>query len=175
MVIGLPLEGKGGALTFDGTDDFINLPTLNNDSGEVTVEVVFKQDTITGDDRILMNNNWWGPYSLWIRETNQRLYWITGTSSTSRTTISATGYTTGNWYHVVGVRRDGFQGLYVNGTLVASSTSTVTMGSTASSTPKISSGGTFDGKIPVAKVYDLALSADEVQQNYNAYKNRFNL
>ena len=31
---------SNGLFTFDGTDDFINLPTLNNDSGEVTVEVV---------------------------------------------------------------------------------------------------------------------------------------
>ena len=32
-----------------------------------------------------------------------------------------------------------------------------------------------DGNIPIAKVYSKALSADEVTQNYNAYKNRFNL
>ena len=34
---------------------------------------------------------------------------------------------------------------------------------------------TWDGQIPVVKVYNRALSANEVQQNYNAYKNRFDI
>jgi hypothetical protein len=33
----------------------------------------------------------------------------------------------------------------------------------------------FYGDIPVAKVYNRALSAAEVQQNYSKYKSRFNL
>ena len=32
-----------------------------------------------------------------------------------------------------------------------------------------------DGSIPITKVYSKALTADEVMQNYKAYKNRFNL
>lgn len=36
-------------------------------------------------------------------------------------------------------------------------------------------GYAFNGPIPVMKFYDKALSATEVTQNYNAYKNRFNL
>ena len=32
-----------------------------------------------------------------------------------------------------------------------------------------------DGSIPIVKVYSKALTADEVMQNYKAYKNRFNL
>ncbi len=164
-----------GQISFDGTNDHIDLPTLDNDSGEVTVEVVFKQDTSTGDDRILLNNQWWGPIAMWMRETDQRLYWITGNSSSSYTATNATGHTIGNWYHAVGVRRDGFQGLYVNGTLVASATSLATMGSTASTTPKVSSGNSFDGSIPIARVYNRCLTEDEVVRNYNAYKNRFNI
>jgi hypothetical protein len=33
----------------------------------------------------------------------------------------------------------------------------------------------WDGALQNIKIYNRALSADEVQQNYNAYKNRFNL
>ena len=33
----------------------------------------------------------------------------------------------------------------------------------------------WPGDIPVFKVYDRALSATEVKQNYNAYKNRFDI
>jgi hypothetical protein len=37
------------------------------------------------------------------------------------------------------------------------------------------SGYTFNGQIPVTRIYDRALSAAEVKQNYNKYKSRFNL
>jgi hypothetical protein len=39
-----------------------------------------------------------------------------------------------------------------------------------------SSSGTYLlGEVPVLKIYNQALSADELKQNYNAYKNRFNI
>ena len=33
----------------------------------------------------------------------------------------------------------------------------------------------FDGELPILKVHNQVLSANEVKQNYNAYKNRFGL
>jgi len=36
-------------------------------------------------------------------------------------------------------------------------------------------GGYFNMEIPIIKVYNRALTPDEIKQNYNAYKNRFNL
>lgn len=38
-----------------------------------------------------------------------------------------------------------------------------------------SSGTYLSGEVPVLKIYNQALSADEIKRNYNAYKNRFNL
>jgi len=35
--------------------------------------------------------------------------------------------------------------------------------------------GYFKGEIPIMKVYGKVLSDDEIKQNYNAYKNRFNI
>ena len=39
----------------------------------------------------------------------------------------------------------------------------------------ISNSTYFNGQIAQVYTYNRALSADEIQQNYNAYKNRFNL
>jgi hypothetical protein len=36
-------------------------------------------------------------------------------------------------------------------------------------------GGFFNGEIPITKIYNVALSADQVKQNYQQYKSRFNL
>ena len=38
-----------------------------------------------------------------------------------------------------------------------------------------SSGTYLSGEVPVLKIYNQALSADEIKRNYNAYKNRFNI
>ena len=32
-----------------------------------------------------------------------------------------------------------------------------------------------NGKIPITRIYNRALSAQEVKQNFNAYKDRFNM
>ena len=37
------------------------------------------------------------------------------------------------------------------------------------------SGGFFSGNLPIVNIYNTALSAAEVKQNYNKYKTRFNL
>ena len=33
----------------------------------------------------------------------------------------------------------------------------------------------LEGSVPVAKIYNTALTATEIKQNYNAYKNRFDI
>ena len=37
------------------------------------------------------------------------------------------------------------------------------------------SGYRWNGEIPVFKIYDKVLTTAEITQNYNAYKNRFNI
>jgi hypothetical protein len=90
--------------------------------------------------------------------------------------ISVTHAVVGEFFHVVGVWGSGYKKLYLNGSEVASGTNTGT--NTGSTTRYIGGRGTnfpFNGKIPLARVYTAALTAAEVKQNYNAYKNRFDI
>lgn len=92
------------------------------------------------------------------------------------------GFELNNWYHVVGsFNRNDFSRLYINGSLTASTSSAILNGLTITpslNNAAIARGGTafFSGcRISVARIYNKALSAQEVQQNYNALKSRFGL
>jgi hypothetical protein len=98
--------------------------------------------------------------------------------------VNITGsFTTGSQYHIVGsFKRNDLSRLYLNGILLASSSSVRLNG--VSLTPSIadasigSAGNAvfYSGfSINKAAIYNRALSASEIQQNYNAQKTRFGL
>ena len=52
------------------------------------------------------------------------------------------------------------------------------LGNDTNSTAYVGAWGTiqrFGGEIPILKMYNSAISASEIKQNYNTYKNRFNI
>jgi len=87
----------------------------------------------------------------------------------------------GVWYNVVGQYTGTAWNLYVNGTL--SNSSTTATGPQASTAPisigAASISGTYqrflNGNIANIQVYNRALSATEIKQNYNSLKSRFGL
>jgi hypothetical protein len=96
-----------------------------------------------------------------------------GFNSISLPTMSAY---TGAWKYIVGVQDATTQYLYVNGSLITSSAATIT----ASSTLYICSGSAAGAKWSSTRmgsfqIYNRALSATEITQNYNALKSRFGL
>ena len=89
---------------------------------------------------------------------------------------------TSNYYHIVVTLNDTILSYYINGVL--DSTDTVAAGTwaTDNGNPDLIIGaqnaGTaanFNGSIPILKMYNTSLSADQVKQNYQQYKTRFNL
>ncbi len=96
---------------------------------------------------------------------------------------------TGTWYHLVHTYNGTTQYLYINGVL------TTTFNSSASGNISYDTNNTLlaigadfngsgynvgptgyvNGKMPVARIYNIALSAAQVLQNYNATKGRFGL
>jgi hypothetical protein len=86
------------------------------------------------------------------------------------------------WYNLVATREENNYKLYINGSLVGTGTSSVLVydanmsGIYIGYSPDVdASTRTMNGKIGNAQIYNRALSATEVQQNYNALKSRFGL
>lgn len=163
-----------GQPTFDGTDDIIELNRLI-DTSNYSAEFVFKADVNTSGTEHWLGSQYPGTgrviFDLWTN--NALRNFINGTAIYGSTTIS-----TGVWYHAVFTRNSaGTAYIYLNG--VEDATGTISTATPVNHNFEIGASTTltrgFTGEIPVVKIYDRALSADEVQQNYNAYKKRFDL
>jgi hypothetical protein len=176
-------------MTFDGTDDFIPLGNLGTIGSAYTLECVFNSTSVTSYRNVFdMNYN---TYSGVTGNTGPRLEQYTGQGITfiwSGVTDNNNLYnynalipiSVNRNYHVVFVQ-DGSTGkLYLDGTLRDSANNAQgylqTFGDAA-----IGRGFTLDpsryfsGGVYVFKIYKKALTADEVQRNFNAVKSRFNI
>ena len=181
-----------GLPTFDGTDDYISLgddSRFDFTNGIFTVEAIIKfPSSWTAGDQFPN-----------LISKGATAGWDTAGWSLFgfRNYGSGTGYAVGiglrnggtanirpvynlpteTWIHVVGTLDGSTIRLYINGT--ENSTLTQTINPASNSTEvligKDANNQHFPGEIPITKIYNRALSAQEVQQNYKAYKNRFNI
>jgi hypothetical protein len=80
------------------------------------------------------------------------------------------------WYHTSLSYSSNVWNLYVNGSFVFSSSSTTSPGSLATiGRADYFSTRIFQGLIPQVLIYNRALTAQEILQNYNATKKRYGL
>ena len=159
-----------GQPEFDGTDDVITTSFPATTIPNVTIEaVVYRNQATTRYEAIVQNNNA-SDDALYVNPSGVLMFWPCGSSSLT--------VPTGQWSHVA-VSYNGTTLTYiVNGTtqVVTATCSHITDWDFL----RVGGHGTTDserwiGKIAVAKVYEKSLSAAELVQNYNAYKNRFSI
>lgn len=185
---------NGGSIVFDGVNDSITIP--NNITSEfsingVTVEAWVNHNNFTGSQAYINNwHNFTTPQKGFILRTfNGQTYpsfwrcWgnISGTTSYSTVYASSSPMSINTWYHVVGVYEKGVSArIYVNGELKGidstvpydieyDTTNGVSIGTSNINTSRM------NGRISISKIYNRALSATEVRQNYNATKSRYGL
>jgi len=168
----------GGTLVFDGTDDYVDLPDSNDfavgTSGDITIEAWINSDDWSGDSGYVCLYHCGDLIGLSIMFALGRLRLQNNSTEFS---LGSTTLSTGQWYHIVAVRKDGILTGYVNGSVEnAGVSNTVNFSQNG---PRIGQWkGTslyhFDGKISNFKIYkNKGLTAAEVLQNYNALKGRY--
>jgi hypothetical protein len=95
------------------------------------------------------------------------------------TAISTTSYTTNTWYNVCGTFNNGVTSIYVNGLFEHSVTSvytTVRTDNTANMRSAVFNNNIYAvGQRGILQMYNRALTAQEILQNYNATKGRYGL
>jgi hypothetical protein len=177
------------ALDFDLSDDTVTISNYPADfgTGDMSVALWFKTTTSTGTTAPLIDcayvgaiNAGFGIY-MWAGDTSPRFAIDDGVSG--GTTVAANNYASNNgqWHHVVGVRDTSGSNLikiYLDGVL--DNTAANIAGSISSSDDLVIgshySGGLsyrYNGQIDDVRVYNRALSDDEVAQIYNATKTGF--
>ena len=178
---------NGGNIILDGSNDFIstgftvaNLAASSNftwlmwcylsaTSAGPQVQVYFGNFT-----NYSPNYDWWGAYR------NGTTLYIGNYASSTERTISTTIPSAG-WYQIGQVRNGSTHYLYLNGVSKNSGTFT-TPSINSAATLRLGSVGNgatnadnFNGNIASFQLYNRALSASEVLQNFNATKTRFGL
>ncbi len=175
-------NANGGSIVFDGTNDYVALPSTNLafGSNQFSIEAwVYATATVPSTNNIIycsQSSNSAGFIGLVYNNTNGFL--ISDFNGSTRITASnSTPVSLNTWYHVVALRNSSNQYVvYVNG--VASAPSSVSTLSLTAATPTIgynpaTATEIWTGRISNFRVYNRALSAAEVAQNYDALKVRY--
>jgi hypothetical protein len=174
---------NGGSIVFDGSNDYVivsNLTSYNGNQGTLCswvypnsgnnndYVIALGEVGQTGKSRAIgtYSNRWW---LVGYGSSNED--WLTNFT----TTANQWAYVTYTWDNTTNI------GISVNG--VFDSTTRSGLNPVAGTQLRVGAPawtnlgtyGFWNGRIPVAQVYNRALSADEILQNYNAQKGRFGL
>jgi hypothetical protein len=189
-------SGNGGSIEFDGVDDFIlgtDNVNLNFGTGNYTLCCWFKTNTSIRRT-ILARFDYDGTgiiekgYYIDILSTGKIRAAFASSGSNLRIADSNTTVNTNTYFFVTVTRTDaGTINVYVNGIFEASNTITVgTPDFAEAQTAPFSIGRPADyqspaftnyflGNIPAVQIYNRALSASEIEKNFNALKSRYGL
>lgn len=170
-----------GQPTFDGTDDSIVLtnPGVDNTTG-FSIELIINPTSFSTNPMLIVPLS--GGVDHWVRLGSNgivSLRMIIAADSTTQDFSTTTPLTTNSNHHITLTFKQSEGGkAYYNGSLESSASANFTA-LDWTGTWRVGQRGNntffYQGELPVLKVYNRALSANEIQQNYNAYKSRFNI
>ena len=171
-------SANGGYWAFDGTDDYIDIPFNSSlDVDYLTAEVWIKSDFITGPStrHYIMNgcSHRWGVI---VDEANTLRWYINTTSGVSELTWVDSLVSQNDWMCITCTFDGSSSKIYVNGAEKSSVSHSGTIRA-ANGTGRLmdyrGNGYETEGLATNFKIYNKALTAEEVMQNYSAGKGRF--
>jgi hypothetical protein len=180
-------SSNGGSLVFDGTNDYVDLtlsPSLQFGTNDFSIEYwIYSISKVSLYPSLFTNYNGWGSGAIFLgidhsSYPNKYSFWINGQGSGASTN---TNITYNKWEHLVAVRDGGICKLYLNGIQDGTTINGtgITLNGNNSSLARIGAiqgeSQFYNGRIANAKIYNRALSATEIQQNFNSVRSRFGI
>jgi hypothetical protein len=167
---------KQGALNLDGNSWAEVHDNASLDVSEITAEGWMYTESITGTNNRIVNkwNSGYPERSFQLYGQHATINWMLSDGSAAYSITGGT-LTQGQWFHVVGTYDGSTQKIYLNGVEVATTALSITL---KQSSFKVMLGGYATGVYslnPIAqpRIYNRALTAEEVLQNYNSGKNTY--
>lgn len=169
------LSSNLGTFTFDGTNDYIPVKSLANilPKTAYTKIALFYVTSFSTNNNII-SGGFSGQHAFWLFASN-KLY--AGHNGNWSTVTGNTTLSLNTWYFgaVTYSNSTGWK-LYLNGREDGTSADTTTfVNNQEISIASYGAGNYFTGRIASVQVYNRALSATEIVQNYNATKRRYGL
>jgi len=177
---------SGSALIFDGKDDYATLPDNNSiwlPENNFTISVWVSLNVFMTSNNMVLDLNYsrtneTGYNILYTK--NKPVFQLHTKSKVNEDLYSELSIRLNKWYHICTVRNESIQAIYINGQLYASrecssepirfvddyDDNKVNIGryTTVLAQPRYF----LNGKIDELKIYNRALSTDEIEQIYNA-------
>jgi len=184
------ISSGGGYLSLDGADDFVvtNKTTSLKFTRDMSMEAWFTVNS-ANDSFICVLGSQYGSgnknsYSIWLYDFVLQSGVLTTSVMQHLTYPVTVSYDT--WYHIIHTYDGSNQYMYVNGSLVSSGSTTgnilhdnsntkVTIGADYEVGYNSGLNGFMKGRVGLARLYNRALSAAEVTQNFNDSRARFGL
>ena len=165
-------SGNGGSIVFDGTNDYINLPTISVQSNQGSIECVLTRESTTTNAFV---------FGVVGASTNRYYLRQAGTNSLDAVRgnpLKSASFGTldsGKFYHLIMTWNSSTIFAYTNGVLQDSESYTNPGTDITSGEIGKGPGNYMEMKLPVFRLYDVTLTSTQVLQNYNALKPRFTL
>ena len=170
-----PTFNSDGYLDFNGSNQY---STHGNDSSLDLTSAITLSSWFNADST--------GGFACWMGKGQNLTYMIFFNGNKIRMRIggniaanaidSASDYTTGTWANVVGTYDGSNMKIYINGSLDQTKarsgtipTNNVNLGIGYDGNGALA----FNGKIAISSIYNRALTASEISQNFNAHRGRF--
>ena len=183
-------SANGGSFTFDGTNEYVSANITSfftSYSQQITMEAwVYIPTSATWSNgyygNIFTRGYYDGSHGLWRTPNNNQVAFYCRQAVTFAAVASLATITRDTWYQLVGVWTGSGTQLYVNGELVDSDSGS--LGDTENNVPfeigrntaaSGAGGNFFTGNQAGCKIYNRALTASEIQQNFNALRGRFGI
>ena len=181
-------SANGGSIIFDGTDDYCNVPISAVPTGSQATVSFWTKFNVTQASSIFSAYNSAGQRQINIHLTwsDSIAYWDCGATGGTYDRINSSTLTTAQktgWHNWV-FTKDATAGtmvIYLDGISLASGTGKTNTIGTISTASKRCAIASFDdtmyysGNISSMLLYNRALSATEITQNFNTHKSRFGL
>lgn len=174
---------KGGIMVFDGVNDYISLSNRTTSSFTIGCWLKTTATSLSGSQAYDGNGIIWSDVGgiandFILSILNNKAAWFTGDVTT--TISSTTTINTGSWFYLTVVKNgsNNTKQLFINGVLESSGVSSSTL---LTDNSNIIIGGNtidsryFNGNISIVQIYNRVLSTNEIEQNYNAIKKRYEL
>lgn len=169
-----------GFLNFNGSNQYIECGAASSFSitSAGTVSVWFRKSWGSGYKGVVdKGRDGYGAWSLCVDETANRATFKARISGVNRSIVAASDYGNNVWTHVCGVYDGTNLQIYQNGLLSNSSSfpGTIETNSVSVRVGAANDGLFFSGDIAQACIYNRALSASEILQNFNANRSRYGI
>jgi hypothetical protein len=174
---------NAGSIVFDGVNDYCDLATFSGlGSTNRTLCAWVKVNTVVGSNQAIIefpNSSSLDQTAIHLGHDNTRIVTGFGGSPYNGYVYVVTGFSTNTWYNISCVISGSVVNAYTNGIFVGTATNTGPV-----ETNPIGQIGRYNSyfsgnysncSVSISQLYNRALTASEVLQNYNATKARFGL